>query len=154
MNASFPDHHVAFDHYMPLVYFPYDEPRFGTKAQMDAAWIVLSAVDENCERCALPAIKAMAEGDVDTILVLMRLVNFWVSATIWPGVGSDHETAWRAHLIDGFDTDPRSIETQREGIIGEMCRKYVSSLPDPKDRNSDYRIARAEHWEAVRGRGR
>jgi hypothetical protein len=84
----------------------------------------------------------------------MRLVTFWVSATIWPGVGSDHERAWRAHLTDGFDADPGTPEAQREGIIGEMCAKYLNSLPDPEDRNDDYRAARAEHWEDVRGRDR
>lgn len=154
MNTHYPEHHVPFDHFAPMVYFPRDEPRFGTKEQMDAAWIVLSAADEECERCTVPAIKEMAAGDIETILVLMRLVTFWTTAKIWPAVGSDQERAWRAHLTDGFDADPGPPEVQREGIIGEMCQRYLMSLPHQKDRNDDYREARAEHWEAVRGRDR
>lgn len=154
MNNHFPTHHVPFDHYVPMVYFPGDEPRFGTKEQMEAAWVVLSAVDEDCERCAVPAIKEMAAGDVDTVLVLMRLVMFWTDAKVWPPVGSHDETAWRAHLVDGWEDDPGTPQTQRESIIAHFCKKYLSSLPDQELRNDDYRAARAEHWEAVRNRDR
>jgi hypothetical protein len=154
MNDHFPDHHVPFDHFVPMVYFPNGDPRFGTKEQMDTAWLVLSAVDEGCSRCAIPAIKEMAAGDVETILVLMRLITFWTTVTIWPGIGSDHEIGWRAHLTDGFATDPGSIYEQREGIIGEFCTRYLNSLPPQEHRNDDYRAARAEHWDAVRNRDR
>ena len=152
MNHHFPDHHVPFDHYAPMVYFPNDEPRFGTKQQMDDAWVILSAVDEDCERCAVPAIKAMAANDIEAILVLMRLVMFCTTATISPAVGSALERGWRTHLTDGFDEDPGSPEFQREGIIGHFCTKYISYLPEQDQRNDDYRAARAEHWETVRDR--
>lgn len=153
MNRHFPEHHVPYDHFAPMFYLPYDDSRFGTKAQMDTVWIMLSAADEDCHACGLDAVKAMTDGDVETVLVLMRVVTFWVSARIWPAVGSDEETHWRNRLTNGWSDDNRPVAVQREGVIGEMCRKYLNSLPNLEDRNDDYRIARAEHWEAVRKRG-
>lgn len=143
---------MPYDHFAPMFYFPYDEPRFGTKAQMDTVWIMLSAADEDCHPCGLDAAKAMSEGDIDTVLVLLRVVSFWTTANIWPAVGSAQETAWRTHLAEGWSDDARPVAVQREGVIGEMCRKYLYSLPNREDRGDDYRLARAEHWEAVRNR--